>query len=136
MNQGLVDIRGWTAHNAGSDPLFKNVDDVDYVVECSGAPAAVHNALPKIRPRGGLALVGINLNGPTPIDLWPAMARELSIHGVYRYAGVYPRAIALAASRQVNLGAVITHRFPLEETQAALGQSVREMTSIKSVVIP
>jgi L-iditol 2-dehydrogenase len=136
LNMGLVDVRGWTAHHADSDPRFKNVDDVDYVIECSGAPAAVHNALPKIRPRGGLALVGINLNGPTPIDLWPAMARELSIHGVYRYAGIYPRAIALAASRQVNLGAVITHRFPLEETQAALGQSARDMRSVKSIVIP
>jgi L-iditol 2-dehydrogenase len=136
LNKGLVDVRGWTAHNAGSDPRFNNVGDVDFVIECSGAPAAVHNALPKIRPRGGLALVGINLNGAAPIDLWPAMARELSIHGVYRYAGIYPRAIALAASRQVNLGAVITHRFPLEETQAALGQSARDMTSVKSIVIP
>ena len=65
----------------------------------------------------------------------PLCQGTLNSRGI-SHSGVYPRAIARATSRQVSLGAVITHRFPLEETQAALGQSTRDMTSIKSVVIP
>ena len=125
-----------TAHDAGADPGFGTVADVDSVIECSGAPGIVHRLLPHIRPRGALALVGIAIGAPAPIDLWPAMVRELSIHGVYRYAGVYPRVISLAASGQVDLKAVITHRFGLDDTHAALSQSARDMTSIKSIVVP
>ncbi|KKC35306.1 hypothetical protein WH87_17130 [Devosia epidermidihirudinis] len=122
------------AHNAAEDPQLENVEPVDYVIECSGAPGIVDRVLKRIRPRGGLALVGINVHGAGPIDLWPVMAKEITIVGVYRYASIYPRAIALAATGQVDLKALITHRFTLDESAAALGQSAKDMSSLKSVV--
>lgn len=124
------------AHDAAADPLYETIGEVDNVIECSGAPNAVTRALPRIRRRGGLALVGINPTGAASVDFWPAMERELSIHGVFRYAGVYPRAIELAASGLVDLKSVITHRFSLEETAAALTNASEDMSSIKSVVLP
>lgn len=124
------------AHDAAADPAYETIAEVDAVIECSGAPTAVTRALPRIRPRGGLALVGINPTGVASVDFWPAMERELSIHGVFRYAGMYPRAIALAASGLVDLKSVITHRFGLEETAAALAKASDDPSSIKSVVLP
>lgn len=124
------------AHDAAADPAYETIAEVDAVIECSGAPMAVTRALPRIRPRGGLALVGINPTGAASVDFWPAMERELSIHGVFRYAGMYPRAIELAASGLVDLKSVITHRFGLEETAAALAKASDDPSSIKSVVLP
>lgn len=124
------------AHDAAADPTYGTIAEVDAVIECSGAPTAVTRALPCIRPRGGLALVGINPTGAASVDFWPAMERELSIHGVFRYAGMYPRAIALATSGLVDLKSVITHRFGLEETAAALARASDDPSSIKSVVLP
>ena len=124
------------AHNAAADPHYETIAEVDSVIECSGAPTAVTRALPRIRRRGGLALVGINPTGAASVDFWPAMERELSIHGVFRYAGIYPKAIELAASGLVDLKSVITHRFGLEETAAALTNASQDMSSIKSVVLP
>jgi L-iditol 2-dehydrogenase len=83
-----------------------------------------------------VALVGINVSGQIGLDLWSVLSKELMITGVYRYAGIYPRVIALAASGQVDLKAVITHHFDLDHTGDALGQSLRDMSSIKSIVRP
>lgn len=124
------------AHDAAADPDYAGIADVDNVIECSGAPTAVSRALPHIRPRGGVALVGINPTGASSVDFWPALEREISIHGVFRYAGIYPKAIALAASGLVDLKSVITDRFGLDETAAALAKASDDRSSIKSVVLP
>jgi L-iditol 2-dehydrogenase len=44
--------------------------------------------------------------------------RELSIHGVFRYANSYPAAIALMASGQYPVEEVVTDRFPIDDAVA------------------
>ena len=62
--------------------------------------------------------------------------RELSVSGVFRYRNCYPAALELIASGAVDVNRLITHRFGLEETEAALTAGRREPESIKSVVLP
>jgi L-iditol 2-dehydrogenase len=124
------------AHDAGADPNYAMVEPVDHIIECSGSPEVLNRALQRARPRGSVALVGINVNGRANIDVWSIMAKELMMVGVYRYAGIYPRVIALASSGQIDLKSIITHTFDLDHTGDALSQSSRDMSSIKSIVLP
>ena len=62
--------------------------------------------------------------------------RELTITGIFRYAGTYPAALELIASGAVRVAPILTHRFPLEETEAALTLARREPESLKAVVLP
>jgi threonine dehydrogenase-like Zn-dependent dehydrogenase len=47
----------------------------------------------------------------------------------------YPRAIALAGARQVDLARLVTHREPLERTPAAFATAARR-EGLKVVVQP
>jgi L-iditol 2-dehydrogenase len=124
------------AHDAGADPEYNLVEPVDHIIECSGSADVLNRALQRARPRGSVALVGINVDGRANIDVWSIMAKELMMVGVYRYAGIYPQAIALASSGQIDLKSIITHRFDLNHTADALSQSSRDMSSVKSIVLP
>ena len=63
-------------------------------------------------------------------------SRELTITGTFRYARTYPLALSLIASGAVDVRRLITHRFSLEDTEAALTAGRREPESIKSMVLP
>jgi hypothetical protein len=60
--------------------------------------------------------------------------RELSITGVFRYANTYPLALQLINSGVVNVTDVITHRFPIEETERALTIGRTDNTALKAIV--
>jgi L-iditol 2-dehydrogenase len=45
---------------------------------------------------------------------------EITLTGTFRYANTWPTAIALAVSGRVELDTMVTGRFPLEQTKAAL----------------
>jgi len=57
------------------------------------------------------------------LPLVAAMAREIDIRGVFRYANDYPAALALVASKRANVKRLITHHFDLTETIDAFDTS-------------
>ena len=90
----------------------------DVVFEASGSPAAFKGIAGLLRPGGCLVLIGIPLD-PVPFDVAAALAREARVETVFRYANVYPRAIALIASGKVDLKPLISATFPFAEGVAA-----------------
>jgi L-iditol 2-dehydrogenase len=62
--------------------------------------------------------------------------RELWLTGTFRYANTYPTAIALAATGRVDLEAIITGHFGLDETQDALRAGLEDPHSVKAMVHP
>ena len=56
--------------------------------------------------------------------------------GTFRYANTYPTAIALAAGGRVDLEAIITGHYTLDETEQALRAGREEPASVKVVVHP
>ncbi|XP_053221167.1 sorbitol dehydrogenase isoform X1 [Podarcis raffonei] len=90
----------------------------DITVECTGAQAAIQTGIYATRSGGTLVLVGL---GPEMVTLpiVNAAVREVDIRGVFRYCNTWPMAIAMLASKKVNVQPLVTHRFPLEKAMEA-----------------
>ena len=88
--------------------------EVDAVIECSGQPAAIVAGLEALRPAGTAVLVGIT---PPTIEFPVLLMRDraLWVTGTYRYANTYPTAIELAATDRVDVAAIITGHYALDD---------------------
>jgi L-iditol 2-dehydrogenase len=86
---------------------------VDVVLECSGAPAAVDQALQMTRRGGDVILVGF-FSQPVTVALNLAVMNGITIHSV-RGEGTdsLSRAIALAARGRLSVADLVTHHYPL-----------------------
>lgn len=104
-----------------SEDLIERVNEVtdgwgaDIVFEASGAPQVFNDILKAVRPGGALVLVGLPPDR-IPFDVNGAIAREIRIETVFRYANVFDRALNLIASGKVNLNPLITETFGFEHS--------------------
>lgn len=117
---------------AGSD----DAGEVDALIECSGHPAALAAGIAALRPAGTAVLVGM---GPQPTAELPVSLiqnRELWLTGTFRYANTYPAAIDLAATGRVDVAALITGHYGLDDTESALLAGRDDAASIKVMVHP
>ena len=98
----------------------------EVVFEASGGARAYDNVFDLLAPSGCLVLVGIPVN-PVPFDVVAMQAREARVESVYRYANIFPRALALLGSGKVDVKRFISRKFPFSEgvlafEEAALGR--------------
>ena len=106
---------------------------VDVAFECSGSREGSRTALASLRYEGSLVIVGV---GPRTLEL-PMDAiqeGELTITGSHRYRHTWPEAIQLVARAEIDLDALITHTFPLEEAAAALNVTRTDPAALKAVL--
>ena len=108
---------------------------VDVAFEIAGANAAVETAIETARPGARVVLVGIPSDDRTSFSASTARRKGLTIQLCRRMAHTYPRAIALAASGQIDLASLASHRFPLEEYQTAFATAA-EREGLKVVIKP
>ena len=78
--------------------------------------------------------MGPEEEGVVPLAL--LQRHELWLTGTFRYANTYPTAIALAATGRVDLEAIITGHFALDEAEAALRAGRDDPTAVKVMVVP
>jgi len=90
----------------------------DVVFEASGSAHAYDNIFDLLAPGGTLVIVGMPTD-PVPFDVVAAQAREARVETIFRYANVYPQAVALLASGKVDLKPLISATFPFEDSVAA-----------------
>ncbi|MFH0520045.1 NAD(P)-dependent alcohol dehydrogenase [Streptomyces sp. M41] len=122
-----VDVRETPLADTGYEP--------DVLLECSGVPAVVDEAIRTVGRAGRAVLVGMG-GDRVPLPLAHVQNFEIEVTGTFRYAGTWPTAIALAASGDVRLDRLVTHRFGLEEAELALTASARDDTTVKPLVCP
>ena len=87
----------------------------DVVFEASGNAKAFNGLFLLVRPGGAVVLVGLPLD-PVVIDVPSAIAKEVRIETVFRYANVYDRALNLIASGKVDLKPLVTGTFNFDES--------------------
>ncbi|MGH3491602.1 MAG: NAD(P)-dependent alcohol dehydrogenase [Sciscionella sp.] len=105
----------------------------DVLIECSGVPAVITEAIGVLGPAARAVCVGMG-GDQVVLPLAHLQTNEIQLSGTYRYANTWPAAIALASSRAVDLERLVSHRFDLDHVADALTLSQRNPQAIKSVV--
>ena len=91
----------------------------DLVFECTGVDAVIRSVFEPLRPGGRVVLVGMPAAGTAPVDVVGAQVKEASIETIFRYAHVYPRALALMGSGKIDVKPLLTDFFPFEDSLKA-----------------
>ena len=108
----------------------------DVVLECSGAPEAVGQGVEMVRKGGRVAVIGIPLQDAR-VPMPRTVLDEIDVVGVRAAAGEMPRAIELVAQGRIRVGALITHRFGLEDFADAYATfTERRDGALKVIVRP
>jgi L-iditol 2-dehydrogenase len=117
-------------------PLGEAGVEADVLLECSGHPAALADGIRSLRPAGVAVAVGMGPGEEAAIPLALLQNLEITLTGTFRYANTYPTAIELVATGRVDVEAIVTGHFPLEQAERALQASRQDERSVKAVVVP
>ncbi len=99
--------------------LAKEPLGLDCVLECSGDPACVDQAMRILTPGGRLIMVGIPASPELTFDVHRMRTSELTFRNVRRQEGCMEPAIRMLADGRVKAAPLVTHHFPLEKIEPA-----------------
>jgi len=106
----------------------------DIVFECSGNPRAAAAVFEPLCPGGTVVFVGMPVE-PIAYDVVYAASKEARVEHVFRYAHVYPRALALMGSGQLDVKPLITDTFAFADSVEAFDFAVNmPATSVKAQI--
>jgi threonine dehydrogenase-like Zn-dependent dehydrogenase len=110
--------------------------DADVVIEAAGAPGTGLAAIRAARRGGTVVLLGIAGVGATPLPPDELAVRELHVHGVFgARADSWPIAIGHFAAGELDFGAMISHRFPLDEVRDAVQTASSRAAGLGKVLL-
>lgn len=108
---------------------------VDKIFECSGSPRVAANIFEPLCPGGTVVWVGMPVE-PIAFDVVAAQVKEARVETIFRYAHVYPRALALMGSGKIDLKPLITDTFDFAKSVEAFDFAVdMPDTSVKAQII-
>lgn len=113
-----------TFNAATTDPVRAILDatagrGVDVAFDTARSSDTPDHACRVVRPAGRCVLTGISGQEHDPFPVGIARRKELTLQWCRRFRFNYPTAIDLAASGKIDVRSLITHSFPLEESQRA-----------------
>jgi D-xylulose reductase len=107
---------------------------VDIIFEASGNEAAIASIFQPLCPGGKVVFIGMPVN-PVPVDIVAAQAKEARMETVFRYANIYPRAVALLGSGKINVKPLITDRYKFADAIKAFDYAANpQPRSVKTVI--
>jgi len=92
---------------------------MDLVFECAGQQETLDHGVGLLKPGGTLLIIGIPELDRVSFSIDRMRRKELRLQNVRRQNGCVAPAIEMVASGAVNVDRLVTHHFPLAETQAA-----------------
>ena len=87
----------------------------DVVFEASGNQRAAAGVFSLVRPGGRVVFIGMPLE-PISYDVVAAAVKEVRVEHVFRYAHVYPRAVAMLGSGAIDVTPLITDTFAFADS--------------------
>jgi L-iditol 2-dehydrogenase len=131
---------GATATLDPADPIRElmertGVRGVDVAFEAASSSATPQQAIEMARFGGRMVLVGIQPDDQVVLHTSVLRRKAITISPVRRAAHVYPRALALVRRGLVRLDWLVTHRFPLEEVNAAFALAADYADNVLRVAV-
>jgi D-xylulose reductase len=103
----------------------------DLVFECSGNEKAASGVFDVVCPAGCVIYIGMP-GQPIAYDVVAAQIKEVRVEHVFRYAHVYPRALALMGSGKLDVKPLITDTFSFADSIRAFDYALHmPPTSVK-----
>jgi D-xylulose reductase len=118
------------------DVVKKETDGwgVDIIFEASGNEAAITGIFQPLCPGGKVIFIGMPVE-PVPVDIVAAQAKEARMETVFRYANIYPRAVALLGSGKINVKPLITDRYKFADAIRAFDYAANpDPRSVKTII--
>lgn len=104
----------------------------DVVVEASGRPEVMAQALELAAFRGRVAYIGIDVGREAPAKLGLIQSKELKITGSIGSPGVWPETLRFLANTGIDLSPLVTQRFAIDQALEALDAAHHPATTIKA----
>jgi threonine dehydrogenase-like Zn-dependent dehydrogenase len=105
-------------------------EKVDVVIECTGSPSGLREALKIVHPRGTVVLKS-TFAGQSRINLVPLVINEITLVG--SRCGPFPPALRLLEGEAIDVLSLISSRFSLDEGAKAI-QAAKSRSSAKVVL--
>ncbi|HWA87948.1 MAG TPA: NAD(P)-dependent alcohol dehydrogenase [Opitutus sp.] len=103
----------------------------DVVFDAAGRPESANQAIEVLCPGGRVVLIGMP-GAPVPFDVVAAQVKEARIETIFRYAHVFPRALALMGSRKIDVRPLVTDRYAFADSVKAFDHAcAMKPTSVK-----
>jgi len=93
-----------------------------FVVDATGSPAGLKEAVSMTRPRGILVLKS-TVHGQVPVDTAPIIVNEITLVG--SRCGRFEPALALLRDHRVNVASLLSAEFPLQRAPEAFAEAAR-----------
>jgi threonine dehydrogenase-like Zn-dependent dehydrogenase len=104
----------------GEDHFGFSISGADVIVEASGRPAVMAQALELVAFQGRIAYIGIDVGQESPAKLGLIQSKELRITGTIGSPGVWPQTLRFLAGSGIDLSPLVTQRFGVDDAVAAL----------------
>jgi NADPH2:quinone reductase len=123
----------------GADAVATSTEDLgdfDIAVDATGVPPAIESAFDALRRGGRLMIFGV-AHGDARVSLSPFRIYndEITVLGSMAVLNSFGPALDLVAAGAIDVKAMLTHDFPLDDFGEAL-ENVRRGDGVKSQVLP
>jgi len=112
--QALTDVVQQVTEGWGADVVF----------EASGHAGVYQTLLDLVCPGGCAVLVGMPPE-PVGLDVVTMQTKEVRLESVFRYANIFPRALALLSSGMIDVKPFISRSFPFSQGIEAFEEAAR-----------
>lgn len=113
-----------------------NGEGPDIAIEASGADAAVRQAFDWVRRGGRVVLYGISGARTPNIPSDVIVTKDLTVVTGIGSPLLWDEVIAFAGAGRIDLAALVTHRFALEDFESALSTAADSAQSLKVALCP
>lgn len=113
-------------HALSPDDLSQNAkafapQGYDVVVDATGVPAVIQQAIAYARPRGKMWIFGVAPDKATvPFSPYEIFRKDLSIIGSFAVNRTFYESIMMIRSGKINLRPLVSHQLPIEDFQEGL----------------
>ena len=119
----VFEARGIVPHVYGRHDRKPDKAAYDWVVEATGSPEGLTQAVRMTRPRGTVILKS-TVHGKVPIDSAPVVVNEITLVG--SRCGPFEPALSLLSRGKIRTAGLISHRLPLSEAPRAFRLAARK----------